>query len=385
MHVIFVNYFDFQGPSGIHIFHLANALSDVNITSTVLVPNVPESVKNFGKPGFKVMSFEEAKKNLQENSDADIIHAWTPRETTRWMTERLSNLLGIPYIVHMEDNEEVVLASINLAYRMGRIWQRIRAPFNMKPEPLPHPKKYREFISKAAGATVLIDKLEEYVPSHIPRTVIWPACEKEIFSMPPEPDMALRKKLGIPRQDIVITYPGNVHGANLTDVQDLYETIRITRSRGLKVTLIRIGKNHVRFRADFSPLMGKCIFELGDIPPKNIPNYIRAADILIQPGKSNLFNEYRFPSKLPMFLASGRPVILANVNIARLLKHEYNAIILNDSRPEEMTRAIEEIIQSPQQRALIGRAGREFARQHFSWLRTANRVASFYDLVLKMD
>lgn len=385
MHVIFINYRDFQGPSGIHIFHLANALSDINITSTVLVPNKPESVKDFGKPRFKLMSFEQAEKNLLENSEADIIHAWTPRETTRWMTERLSHRFGIPYIIHIEDNEEVILASINLVSRIGRIWQRIQAPFNVKPEPLPHPKKYREFISKAAGATLLIDKLKKYVPSHVLRTVIWPACEEEIFSMPPEPDTALRERLGIPHQDIVITYPGNVHGANLQDVQDLYETIRLTRNRGLKVSLIRIGENHVRFRTDFSSLMGECIFELGDIPPKHIPSYIRAADILIQPGKPNLFNEYRFPSKLPMFLASGRPVILANVNIAYYLKHEYNAIILNDSRPEEMARAIEKLIQSPQKRALIGRAGREFARQHFSWLRTANSVASFYNLVLKGD
>ena len=172
MHVIFVNYREFQGPSGIHIFHLANALSDINITSTVLMPNKPESVKDFGEPKFKLMSFDQAEKNLRENSEADIIHAWTPRETTRWMTERLSHRFGIPYIVHMEDNEEVILASINLISRIGRIWQRIQAPFNVKPEPLPHPKKYREFISKAAGATLLIDKLKKYVPSHVLRDIL---------------------------------------------------------------------------------------------------------------------------------------------------------------------------------------------------------------------
>lgn len=383
MHVIFVNYHDFQGPSGIHIFHLANALFDINITSTVLVPDNTETVHGFGEPRFKVMSFKDADNNFQENNRADIIHGWTPRETTRWMTERLSRRYGIPYIVHIEDNEQVIIDSINTITKIGMIWKRIRYPFNANPEPLPHPKKYREFISRASGATLLIEKLEKFIPTHIPKKVIWPACEEEIFSMTSTPDKALRQRLGIPHQDIVITYPGNVHTANVQDVQDLYETIRIARNRGLKVSLIRVGKNHIRFSANFSSLMNKYIFELGDIPSKQIPDFIRAADILIQPGKLNPFNEYRFPSKLPMFLASGRPVILSNVNIAHYLKHEYNAIILDHSNPVEMAGAIEKLVNSPEKRAQIGRAGREFARDNFSWTKTAKSVASFYNLVLK--
>jgi glycosyltransferase involved in cell wall biosynthesis len=385
MHVIFVNYFDFQGPSGIHIFHLANALSEINIKSTVLVPGSLDSVKDFGKPRFNLMSFKEAAKTLRKNCAADIIHAWTPRETTRWMTERLSRRLGIPYIVHMEDNEDAILASHAAAPLITKILQGIKIPFLTKPKPLPDSKKYPEFVSRAAGATLLIESLKQFIPAHVPRIVIWPACEKKIFSIPTKPDRPLREKLGIPNHDIVITYPGNVHAANVQDVQDLYEATRLLRNKGIEISLIRMGKNHVPFKTDFSALLGNAIFELGDIPPKDIPDYLGAADILIQPGNPGPFNEYRFPSKLPMFLASGRPVILARVNIAKHLENGYNAIILNDSQSKPMAMAIEKLAQSPQQRALIGKAGRDFARQHFSWLRTAKRLASFYKFILKKN
>ena len=385
MHLLFVNYTDFAGPSGIHIFHLANALFDLKITSTVLVPKKAASISIFGDPKFDVVSFNEARKKLGHQKP-QLIHAWTPRESTRWMTERLSRLLGIPYIVHLEDNEEAILVSyFDTPFKVLKLWRKLKISIMLKYKPLPHPKRYKRFIANASGATLIIDRLKTLVPSHMPMTVIWPACEEGVFSMPPEPDMCIRDKLGVSHQDIVLTYPGNVHQANVQDVETLYKAVQLCRKKGVKTSLIRIGQDHARFSTDFSSMVGDCILELGDLDPKEIPTYLRAADILVQPGRPNAFDEYRFPSKLPMFLASGRPVILANVNLAHYLTDGHNAIVLKGGTAEEMAEAIEKLARSPEKRVMIGKAGRGFARQHFSWSRTAKEVLAFYNSVLKKD
>ena len=50
------------------------------------------------------------------------------------------------------------------------------------------------------------------------------------------------------------------------------------------------------------------------------PQLLVAADILVQPdGSPGPFNDYRFPSKLPDFFASGRPVVLPKTNIGLYL------------------------------------------------------------------
>ena len=383
MHVVFVNYADFQGPSGIHIFQLANALADLGVSSTAVVPNRPESVEIFGEPKFEVASFSEANKCLNDLKP-NIIHSWTPRESTRWMTERLNRNLNIPYVVHLEDNEERILSSyFDVSFFPLRLWRRLRLSLDVKNKPLPHPKRYNQFIAVASGATMIIDTLQKCIPRHLPTKVIWPACEEHIFSMPLEPNAAVRDRMGISREAIVVTYPGNVHNDNVEDVEGLYQAVRMLKDKGEKIVLVRIGRNFVPFANDISDMEEDCLFELGELPPRDIPQYVEAADILVQPGHDNSFNRYRFPSKLPMFLASGRPVILGNVNIAKYLTDGEDAVVLTESTSVEIADVIERLVRNPIERNAIGTAGRKFAGQQFSWKRTAERVLDFYEWVLR--
>jgi glycosyltransferase involved in cell wall biosynthesis len=300
------------------------------------------------------------------------------------MTERLVARHGIPYVIHLEDNEELILAGyLNAPSKPLKLWRRLRLYYNAQNRPLPHPKRYKRFIANASGATVILDALKKFVPAQIPTKTIWPACEEDVFSMPEEPDMSVRDKVGVPRDDVVITYPGNVHASNVDDVEILYNAVLAARGQGIKISLIRIGRNYARFSTDFSPVLDKYIFELGDLDPKDIPTYLRASDMMVQPGETNDFNEHRFPSKLPMFLASSRPVILTHSVMTPHLTDGYNAIILRKSTCQEIVKAIESLARSRKRRIEMGRNGRDFARKHFSWAKTAHDVSAFYNLILE--
>jgi glycosyltransferase involved in cell wall biosynthesis len=110
---------------------------------------------------------------------------------------------------------------------------------------------------------------------------------------------------------------------------------------------------------------------------------VRLADALVQPGRSGPFNDYRFPSKLPEFLATGRPVILPHANIGRYLRDEEECILLNNGDGLEIAAAIELLLGDPELRERVGRGGRAFATANFSWRRSARRLELLYERALE--
>ncbi len=111
----------------------------------------------------------------------------------------------------------------------------------------------------------------------------------------------------------------------------LYLAVKLLQRRGRPVQLVRLGDTEfggVDPRA-FGALRDG-VFELGPIPWREIPGYLALADAFVQPGAPDDFNRYRLPSKLPEFLAMGRPVILPHCNIGHDLTHGENALLLEE-------------------------------------------------------
>ena len=177
MNVVFISHSDFQGNSAMHIFSIANELQALGVESVVFVPNDPETVRAHGAPRFRVLHYDEALRQplvYPDGRGPDLIHAWTPRELVRQLTEALARRYAVPYVVHLEDNEEVIvedeLQGPSFA-ELGRL-------------PLPlidqlvaahrsHPVYYPRFLANAAGVTVLMDRLLEFRPAHVPGAVLW--------------------------------------------------------------------------------------------------------------------------------------------------------------------------------------------------------------------
>src|SRR5439155_10877589 len=119
----------------------------------------------------------------------DLVHAFTPREHVR----RLVDEVGAPYIVHLEDNEDAIVGG--------------------RPEPL----RTRDFLERASGMTVVIDRLLEFKPASVPGVVVWPGFDEVVLS-PARPREAVRAALGLAPEHLVLVYTGNVHESNLDEV-----------------------------------------------------------------------------------------------------------------------------------------------------------------------
>ena len=249
------------------------------------------------------------------------------------------------------------------------------------PQFLSHPHRYKEFLGKARGITVLVDTLREFCPSNMLSEVIWPGYEVEM-DWAIQPDTRLRKKLGIGLDNRVIVYTGNVHSANRKEVFSLYLAVGLLNQRGITTRIVRTGKNFIPLFDESLEVLKDFSINLGHVKRRELPAILSLADALVQPGRADKFNNYRFPSKLPEYLASGKPVLLPATNIGCYLKDGEECILLQQGHALEISQKLELLWQDKVLGKKIGDAGRKFAERNLRWDQSAEKLHSFYQRLL---
>jgi glycosyltransferase involved in cell wall biosynthesis len=263
--------------------------------------------------------------------------------------------------VHLEDNEMAVRSVISTAW---------------------DPEAIQAFLDDAVGVTVVVDRLLELKPAHVPGVVVWPGYD-EAIDRPGRPRPKVRRDIGLGDRDIAIAYTGSVHPVNADEVRALYEAVSDLQARGHELVLVKTGFNTVP--ASDLPTLGRGIRDLGWIQRRRILEVLSAADILVQPGSPGPFNDYRFPSKVPDFLAAGRPVVLPRTNIGLNLRNRVDALLLERGDADEISLQVELLITDPSLREQLAEQGRAFAVRELRWSKTGERLADFYGIVLEGD
>jgi glycosyltransferase involved in cell wall biosynthesis len=384
VNVVFVNYFDFTSNSAVHIFNLANELAAQGAGCAVAVPSDPGTVELIGEHRFQALDFRAAANGELRFADGKgptLLHAWTPREVVRELTEELGSRYDCPYVVHLEDNEDVLTAN-SLSLTLDEL--RALPPAKLDaavPSTLAHPVRMRSFLAGAAGITVIIDRLLEFKPNGIPAEVVWPAFEPDLFTADP-PDATLRRRLGIADDEAVLVYAGNVHPSNADEVRSLYLAVAALNRTGRRVKLVRLGRDYVQFVERQLKSTEEHVIRVPLQPRSEVPKYMRLADVLVQSGRPNGFNDYRLPAKLPEFLATGRPVVLPATNIGRFLKDGEECVLLRRGDALEIAEVVERLLDDEELRVRLGRGGRAFAERNFNWRASAERLRGLYDRVL---
>jgi glycosyltransferase involved in cell wall biosynthesis len=331
---------------------------------------------------FKPVTYGAAAElRFADGRGADLVHAWTPRQLMAETTRRLCTAHGCPYVVHLEDNEHVVAAA-HLGLSVEELLTRANADPNFDvPDHLSHPVDMRNFLESAAGVTVLMDRLLEFKPSRLPGLEIWPAAEDVLF-YPQETDPALRASLGIRDSAKVLTYHGNVHRANAAEVCSLYLAVGALARDGVDVVLVRLGEDYSEFLPMNLPEIQHFVVKLPFQPRKEIPRYLALADVFVQPGRADDFNNYRFPSKLPEFFAMGRPVILPATNIGLKVKPGEEALLLHRGDALEIAEALRRVLSDTSLLVRLGAGARRFYERTLNWDKSAKSLRCFYERVL---
>ena len=176
----------------------------------------------------------------------------------------------------------------------------------------------------------------------------------------------------------MLVYTGNIHWSNLPEMQSLAMALVLLKRDGTAREAASNGVESCTAPWDGLEELKSVVAELGFLPRERIPELLAAADVLVQPGESNQFNDYRFPSKLPEYLVSGRPVILPRSNLGNFLTDGENAVLLETGRATELARKIRRVAQDPALAERLGKAGRQFAMEKLNWEKTVPPIFDFY-------
>lgn len=379
--VLFVLYYDFSANSAIHVHNFANCLAASGHSVAVAVPKNKETGANLGEQSYTAVNYHEVDgewaKLFANGKPPEVVHAWTPREIVRLFCEKLAGLCRFALVIHLEDNEEQIL-EVNLGLKFETL---AASPSIDVPIELSHPRNYRRFLASASGVTLIMDRLEEFVPEHVPRMVLWPGADTDRFASRPK-DLDYLTSLGVPAGNTIFCYTGNVHSSNAHEVRSLYVAVAILNREGVPTTLVRAGQDHCPFLGADDKWARQHSIALGYVKHVDIPQVLNLADVLVQPGKADRFNDYRLPSKLPEFFAMGRPVVLPATNVGRFVEHGKHAWVLPKVNALGIVETTEMLLNDRSLMQRLAEGALRFGKEHFDWNLNAKKLEDFYEQLL---
>ncbi len=183
-----------------------------------------------------------------------------------------------------------------------------------------------------------------------------------------------RKRLGLPLNKKLAIYTGHLYAWKGVDVlaraaEFLQENMEAVFVGGSPVDIAPFRK---KYGADAR------IRIVGQRPYKEIPLYLQAADVLVLPNTATeaVSRWYTSPIKLFEYMASGRPIIAADLPSIRDVLNEKNAVLVPPDEPEVLARAIADLCVDP---ARAGRVATEARREveQFTWQKRAQSILDF--------
>ncbi len=379
--IVFVCYGAFDCNSAGHVAGFANALAARGYSVAVCGAGGLLDAYSFGAPAFEFFAVDDLASDPEAvigfdgafQPERTVLVCWTPREIVRRAVAPIAARYAIPYVVHLEDNEEF-LADLKIRAVKRRPWRSKSVP-----DAVTDPARLAGFLTGARGLTLIEGRLQEIVPPGVPAIVLEPGIDLEAFGseLDPHRRATIRRAIGCPAGATMLVYPGNVHRANAEEVLSLYEAVRLLRRRGHDLVLVRTGSDYFAGATFQKARAEGGVITLGRVERAFLIDLLKSADLFVQPGRPGPFNDYRLPSKLPEFMAVGRPIVLPETNVGARLRHGIDAMLLREGSAEEIAQLVEEILSDPGLAERLSANVKAFAAIHYQPEEQARKLEDF--------
>ena len=180
----------------------------------------------------------------------------------------------------------------------------------------------------------------------------------------------------------IVAYAGHFYPYNGADV--LIEALaRLPGVRGLVIG------GHPRDSADGERLrelagargVADRVTFTGLVPPAEVLDRLRGADVLVQPIRSSPYTRYASPMKLFEYMAAGRPIVASDVvSLREVVSDGRTACLVRPDSPEALADGIRKVLADPAAAGRMARAAFEEVRNH-TWARRAERIEGLLDAV----
>ncbi len=387
MNILFVLYGDLNSNTAIPITLFAKHLHAQGHQCAIAVPQRPDPSKVILNSFLPAFGFDQIlEKNcaiFPQGERAHIVHACTPRKVIYEFICEYMNIIPTPIAVYLEDNEEWIAQAALKATESSILSFTNNEIDEQLPKYLSHPFESLYFIGLCDLAILIQKKLAVTVPPFIPQKIVPWGYDLEEFQSRSEGIDEVREKYNIPATAKVIVYPGGLNPYTQSAIQDLCEAVIQINDRGIECILLRTGPGPLTQIYPNDDYPKNIIRDLGVIPRSDIPSLLNIADVFVQPGQITPFEDLRLPSKIPEFLAMGKPLLLPNCHIADIFQDGVDAVLLKTGEPEEIAHRCMEVFANEEWSISLGKRARMIAEQHFDIHKQTNLLVEAYQEAIR--
>lgn len=200
------------------------------------------------------------------------------------------------------------------------------------------------------------------------------AVDLEQFSVISESKEELRKKLGLPLDKNLIVYTGHLY--KWKGVQTLADAAEFLSDQELLIIVGGTDQDILDFKNKNQGI--KNIMIIGHLPQYEIPDYLKAADVLVLPNsaKSTISNVYTSPLKLFEYMAAQRPIIASNLPSLMEILNSNNSVLVEPDNAKKLAENIKLILQNSQLADKISRQSYNDVKK-YSWLNRAKSIIDY--------
>ena len=187
--------------------------------------------------------------------------------------------------------------------------------------------------------------------------------------------------LNLPIEGKIVTYTGHLFSWKGIDI--LIETAKILPD----INFLIVGgteSDQKKYREKIHVKSIKNVSIIGHYPPSIIPQFLKAADILVLPnsGKEKISCYYTSPLKMFEYMAAARPIVATDLPSLREILNEENAILVKPDDPKALAEGIKVALEDKELAKRISEKAFEDVQQ-YSWEKRAERIARFIEAILE--
>ena len=243
-------------------------------------------------------------------------------------------------------------------------------------------KKESEFIEKAnkviSVSPEFLENLEKRIPSSKDKLILVPNTIRESFYKDYQVDKLIINKY---KEDFVILYLGDTHLRR--GLQTAIEAIVILKEVIPNIKLVIVGKNttdtvlkqqvtdlELEKFVDFEGWQNVSLFQ----------SYILASAICISPLHRNLQHDVAYANKIFQYMSLAKPLLVSNAIAQKKLVEKNNTGLIHKDRDvEDFSDKILTLYNDEGLRNKLGKNGKEFIENEFSWEQTSKKLIHLYD------
>jgi glycosyltransferase involved in cell wall biosynthesis len=282
----------------------------------------------------------------------------------------LPALRGTKWVVEVRDLW--IDASVSLGFvREGGLFERLSRAFQRA--------ALRRADLLAVTTETLGERLAEtYGPELASKTRVVPnGADIARLGAPTDPE---------PREDDtrhVLVYVGNIGHA-----QDLESCVRAMAHLEHDAVLRLVGGgdavSHLRRVVTETGLEDRVQF-VGQVPRAAVPGILRAADVGLAPLVKDDGLAYAMPTKVYEYLGCARPVVVTGCGELERFVERSGGGLLAENTPEDIARAVDELLADPERRTRMGRAGHEYVHERYDRRNIARRFDGHLSALLGVE